>query len=111
VAETINFLTLPATPASPRPRSPELVRNGLRPWFEVVSWGSKVFRMIPVLFSIWLLFPLFLMLTSDWIGLLIVFQAMTSAVCLQKTPAAKPLTACSSANVSANNVKGECRVL
>jgi hypothetical protein len=111
VAEMINFLTLPATPASPRPRSPELVRKGLRPLFEIASLGSKVFRMIPVLFSIWLLFPLFLMLTSDWIGLLIVFQAMTSAVCLQKTPAAKPVAACSSTSAPPNNVKGECRVL
>lgn len=64
-----------------------------------------------MLFSLWLVFPLFLMLTSDWIGLLVAFQAITSAVRLQNAPAAKTLAACSSANVSANNVKGECRVL
>jgi hypothetical protein len=78
---------------------------------EVVNSGSKIFRMNPALLSLWLLFPLFLTLTSDWIGLLVVFQAMSAAVRLRNAPAAKTLAACSSTVVPAKRVKGEYRVL
>lgn len=111
VAATIKLPAHPATGASPWRRGPVLVWDGLRPVFEVVCSGSKVFRMNAALFSLWLLFPLFLVLTSDWIGLLVVFQAMTAAARLRNVPAAKALAACSSTRTSANRVKGEYRVL
>lgn len=111
MAETINTLASRATPDSPRRRSFEPVRKRLKPLLEVVNSGSKVLRINPVVFSLWLLLPLFLTLTSDWIGLLVVFQAMTAAVRLRKASPARTLAACSPASVSTSRVKGECRGL
>ncbi len=103
---------LPSTPAnavSPWRRDPELVQNGSGPLFAVLCSRSKIFRMNIALFSLWLMFPLFLVLTSDWIGLLVTFQAMTMALRLRKAPAAKAFVAPSSA--SRGRVKGDHRVL
>lgn len=109
--EMIHFSAHAATVISLWRRGPELLRNRLRPMMEVICSGSKTFAMNPALFSLWLLFPLFLVLTSDWIGLLVIFQAVTAAVRLRNTPAVKSPATCSSTCVSANGIKGEYRVL
>jgi hypothetical protein len=111
VAKMTSFPAPPATVSSPWRHSRELVRNRLRPMIAVVSSGSKLLRKNSALFYLWLLFPLFLVLTSDWIGLLIVFQAMTAAVRLRNAPAAQTIAACSSPSVSARRVKGGYRAL
>lgn len=111
VAAMIHFPAHPATVASLWRGGSELLRNRLRPLFEVIDSGSRIFRMNTALFSLWLLFPLFLILTSDWIGLLVVFQAMTAAVRLRSAPAAKALAVSPCTSVSANRVEGEYRVL
>jgi hypothetical protein len=111
VREMIHFPAHPATAASPWRRSAELVRNELGSIFEIVCSGSKIFRMNAIFFSLWLMFPLFLFLTSDWIGLLVVFQAIAAALRLRIAPAATALAVCSSTRVSANSFKGEYRVL
>ena len=106
MTETINFSAHLAKVASLWRRSPELVRNGLRAMMKAVRSGSKLIRMNAALFSLWLLFPLFLLLTRDWIGLLVVFQAMTAAGRLRSTPAAKRLAAFSSMNAGPDRCKG-----
>lgn len=106
--EMIHFHAHTATAASCRRRNSELVRDRLAPMLEVVCSGSRIFRTNAILFSLWLMFPLFLILTSDWIGLLVVFQAITAALRLRIAPA---LAVCPSTRVSANRVKGEYRVL
>lgn len=111
VTQLIHFPAETATLASLWRRSPELLRNRLRPVIEVVVSGSRIFRMNVVVFSLWLLFPLFLMLASDWIGLLVIFQAMTAALRLQNAPEARAVAVCPSRRVSAKRVKGEYRVL
>jgi hypothetical protein len=111
VTQMIQFPAETATVASLWRRSPELVRNRLGPMIEVVVSGSRVFRMNAAVFSLWLLFPLFLMLASDWIGLLVIFQAMTAALRLQSAPVAKADVVPSSRRASANRVKGEYRAL
>jgi hypothetical protein len=111
MTEMINFSTNAATPASFWGRGLEPVRNRLKPLIEVVCAGSKVLRINPVLCFLWLLFPLSLILISDWIGLLVVFQAATVAVRLRNTPAAKTLAPCSPTSASANPLQGEYRVL
>lgn len=88
-------------------RSARLVPKRLRPMIEVISSGSKVFGMKPVVFCLWLLFPFFLVLTSDWIGLLVAFQAMTAAVRLRNTAAMKTLTGFSSMSTAPDSCKGE----
>ncbi|HEV2136214.1 MAG TPA: hypothetical protein VGR47_18390 [Terracidiphilus sp.] len=111
MTQMIHFPAETATGASLWRRSPELLRNRLRPMVEVVVSGSRVFRMNALVFSLWLLFPLFLMLASDWIGLLVIFQAMTAALRLQNAPAATAVRVRSSTRVPANRVRGEYRVL
>ncbi len=87
-------------------RSPEPVRSTLRPMIRVVRSGSRLVRMNSALFSLWVLFPLLLLFTSDWIGLLVVFQAMTAAVRLRSTPAAKSLAAFSSMTAAPDRCEG-----
>lgn len=111
MAETINFSTHAATPASIWGRGLEPVRKRLKPLFEVVCEGSKVLRINPALCFLWLLFPLSLILISDWIGLLVLFQAATVAVRLRNAPAAKTLATCSPASAPANPIRGEYRAL
>lgn len=107
MTEKVHFSACQAKVASLWRRSAKLVPNRLRPMIEVISSGSKVFRMNPVVFLPWLLFPFFLILTSDWIGLLVVFQAMTAAVRLRNRAAAKTLAAFSSMSAAPDNCKGE----
>lgn len=111
MAEMVHFPAHLAAPAWFRDRLLEPAWNRLQPLVEVVRSGAKVFRMNPLLFSLWFLLPLLLVLTSDWIGVLVAFQAMTAALRLRNGPAAKALATCSSASVPANTVKGECRAL
>jgi hypothetical protein len=111
VAELITFPAHSANPASLRERLLELARKRLQPIAEVIGSGSKVFHTNPILFSLWLLLPLSFALSSDWIGLLVVFQAMTAAVRLHNAPAANALASCSSTTRPAHTVEGECRVL
>lgn len=111
MAETVHFPARPATVVRPWHRGSELFRNRLARILEVISTGSKVFRMNPILFFLWILFPLFLVLTSDWIGLLVVFQAITAAVRLRHAPVARKLSYCSSSSAPASRIKGEIRVL
>jgi hypothetical protein len=87
------------------------LRNSLKPLFQTACSGTKILHMSSVALFLWLLFPLFLMLTSDWIGLLVVFQAMTVAVRLRDESAEKAITASSSTSISVNKFKGEYRVL
>jgi hypothetical protein len=89
----------------------ESVRQKLKPLVEVVNSGSKVLQVNPVILFLSLLFPFFLALTSDWIGLLVVFQAATAAICLRNAPATKALVADSAMKFSTNLVKGEPRAL
>jgi len=107
VTEMTRFSACLAKVASLSRRSAKFVPNRLRPTIVVICSGSKVFRMNPVVFSLWLLFPFSLILTSDWIGLLVVFQAMTAAVRLRKTAAAETLAAFSSMSAAPGNCKGE----
>lgn len=107
MTETIHLTACLAKVASLWRRSAEPVRSRLRPMIEVVCAGSKVCRMNPVIFSLWLLFPFFLVLTSDWIGLLVVFQATTAAVRLRNTAAVKTLAAYANMSTAANHCKGE----
>ena len=107
MAEMTHFLARLAKVASLWRRSAKFVPNRLRSMSEVIGSGSKVFRMNPVVFCLWLLYPFFLILTSDWIGLLVVFQAMTAAVRLRNTAAAKTLAAFSSMSTASDNCKGE----
>jgi hypothetical protein len=111
VAELITFPAHSAAPASLWERLLEPARKRLQPMAEVIGSGSKVFHINPVLFFLWLLLPLSLALSSDWIGLLVVFQAMTAALRLRPAPAASALASCSSTNRPAHTVEGECRAL
>ena len=104
MAEKINFLTHPAAPATLWGRSFEPVRKRFKPMLEVVRSGSKTLRINPVLCFLWFLFPLSLILISDWIGLLVVFQAATVALRLRNAPAAKTLAASASKSASINPV-------
>jgi hypothetical protein len=100
VKETVNFSARLDKSASPWHRGPML---------EMVSSGSRIFRMNSALFSLWFLFPLLLIVTSDWIGLLVVFQALTAAVRLRALPAAKTLAAFSSIDGSSTGCERQCR--
>lgn len=111
MAEMIDFPAPSATVVAPWRRGAELLRSRLQRLYEIVDSGSKVFRMNPVIFSLWFLFPLFLVVTSDWIGLLVVFQAAAAALRLQKAPVAKKLTHFSPSSAPANRIRGEYRVL
>jgi hypothetical protein len=71
-----------------------------------VRSGSRLIRMNSALFSLWALFPLLLLVTSDWIGLLVVFQAMTAAARLRSAPAAKSLAAFSSMTAAPDRCEG-----
>lgn len=90
-------------------RGPVLVSAGLKPLFEMVFSGAKALRMNTALFSMWLLFPLLLIVTSDWIGLFVIFQALTAAVRLRALPAARTLAAFSSIDLVSGGCEGECR--
>jgi hypothetical protein len=92
-------------------RSLKLVRNRITRIVEVVYYGAKLSRTNAVLLPLWLLFPVFLILTSDWIGLLVIFQAVTVAVRMGNTAAAKTLAACSAADASSARGNGEYRAL
>ena len=111
MAETIDFRSRSASTDDTRLRGAELVRVSLARLIEIVGSGSRVFRMNPLLFFLWVLFPLFLVLTSDWIGLLVIFQAITAAVRLQNAPTAKKLAYWSPSSAPASRLKGEYRVL
>lgn len=104
--EKVNFSVSLAKAVSFRHRSP--VSNWFNPVLEVVSYGSKVFRVHAALFALWFLFPLFLVVTSDWIGLLVVFQALTAAVRLRTIPAAKTLAAFTTFDAASGHCEGEC---
>ena len=110
MTETIHLSAHLAKVASLWRRNRGLAPNRLRPMTEAVRSGSRVFRMNPAVFSLWLLFPMLLTLTSDWIGLLVVFQAMTAAVRLQNSPAAKTLAAVSSMSAAPNRYEGQYHV-
>ncbi len=98
--ENVNFSARPAKAAL-------LWRRG--PMLEMVSSGSRTLRMNSTLFSLWFLFPLLLIVTSDWIGLLVIFQALTAAVRLRTLPAAKTLAAFSSIDGSSTGCERQCR--
>ena len=91
-------------------RGHKFVRNRIRRIVEVIYYGAKLSRTNTVLLPLWLLFPLFLFLTSDWIGLLVVFQAMTMAVRMRNRADGTTLVACSAASMSSNRA-GDYRVL
>jgi len=91
-------------------RSIKHARNRLEPSREVIASGFKILGPNGVLCAFWLLFPLFLILSSDWIGVLVVFQAMTAALHLRNAPAAKILSVSSSNSVPSGAIKGEYRV-
>ena len=110
MTKVVHFSASLAKVASLWRHSAKLVPNRLKPMIEVISFGSKVFRMNPVVFLVWLVFPFFLVLTSDWIGLLVVFQAMTAAVRLRNRAATKTLagfSSMSSASAASDNCKGD----
>lgn len=65
--------------------------------------------MNSALLFMWFLFPLLLIVTSDWIGLFVIFQALTAAVRLRALPAARTLAAFSSVDVVSVGCEGECR--
>lgn len=109
--EMIHFSAHQAKAASTLSRILELVRNKTTRAINVVCSDSKHLRTNAVLLSLWLIFPLFLFLTSDWIGLLVIFQAMTAAVRMRNSAAAETLAACSSSGVSLNRGKGDYRAL
>jgi hypothetical protein len=111
VKEMIKFSAHQVKVASRWRRSLKLVRNMMARIVEVVYYGAKLSRTNTILLPLWLLFPLFLILTSDWIGLLVIFQAVTVAVRMQNTAAEKTLAACSATSVSSNRGEGEYRVL
>jgi hypothetical protein len=111
VKEMVNFSAHQVKAASPWRRSLELVRNKITRIVEVVYFGAKLSRTNSVLLPLWLLFPLFLFLTSDWIGLLVVFQAVTVAVRMRNTAAAKTLAVCAATSISSNRGNGEYRAL
>lgn len=92
-------------------RGLKFIRNGITRIVEVIYYGAKLSRTTTILLPLWLLFPLFLFLTSDWIGLLVVFQAMTMAVRMRNTAAAKTLAGCAAGRMSSSRGKGEYRVL
>lgn len=69
------------------------VSNGLRPLNNLIHSGIKKVRKNSAFFSLWILFPFSLVMTSDWIGLLVVFQALAAAVRLRNLPAARALAA------------------
>ncbi len=107
VKEEVNFSARLANAASFWHRSPVLDPNRRKPMLEVFSSGSKAFRVNSALFAMWFLFPLFLILSSDWIGLLVIFQALTAAVRLRTMPAAKTLAAFSSMDAASASCERE----
>jgi hypothetical protein len=109
VKEKINFSKRIAQAVSISHRNPVLDSNWFKPMLEMVSSGSRIFRMNSALFSMWFLFPLLLIVTSDWIGLLVIFQALTAAVRLRALPAARTLAAFSAVDMVSGSCKGECR--
>lgn len=106
--ENINFSMRLAKQALLWHRGPVHVSNGLRPVLEMVSSGARIFRVNSALFSMWFLFPLLLIVTSDWIGLLVIFQALTAAVRLRTSPAARSLAAFSAGDAAHGRYDGEC---
>lgn len=111
VKEMIDLSAHQVKVASRWRRSLEFVRNMITRIVEVVYYGAKLSRTNTILLPLWLLFPLFLFLTSDWIGLLVVFQAVTVAVRIRNTAVAKTLAACSATSVSSTGGKGEHHAL
>jgi hypothetical protein len=111
VKEMIDFSAHQVKVPSHWRRNLEFVRNRITRIVEVVYYGAKLSRTNTVLLPLWLLFPLFLFLTSDWIGLLVVFQALTAAVRMRNIAAVKTLATCSATSVSSNKGEGEHRAL
>jgi hypothetical protein len=109
VKESIHFSAHQAKVHSHWRRSLALIRNKLTRIVEGACFGSKHVRRNVVLLSFWLLFPFSLILTRDWIGLLVIFQVMTGAVRMQNVAAAKALAACSPTSMRSNWAKGEYR--
>ena len=109
VKEKINFFSRIAQAVSIWHGNPVLDSNWAKPMFEKVSSGSRIFRTNSALFFMWFLFPLLLIVTSDWIGLLVIFQALTAAVRLRALPAARTLAAFSSVDMAAGGYERECR--
>lgn len=108
VKEMSYFFAREVKMASRRRRGHKFVRNRIRRIVELVYYGAKLSRTNSVLLSLWLLFPLLLFLTSDWIGLLVVFQAMTMAVRMRNRADGKTLVACS---VSSMSSKGQVTIV
>lgn len=79
----------------------------LKPTIKAVCSRSRLLRVNVIALSLWLLFPLLLRMTSDWIGLLAAFQVMTAAVRLRNAPAAKALAAFSTLSEAPNSCAGE----
>jgi hypothetical protein len=109
VEENVNFSGRLAEEACIGRRRRVLVSDRLKPMLGVFSSGSRVFRANSALLSLWLVFPLMLILTSDWIGLLVIFQALTAAVRLRALPAARAMAAFSPVEARSGRYEGECR--
>lgn len=86
MTETSKTRRLPPLPLLVWRRSLRHAPKRLRPLLAVVSSGSKILETNRISCFLWLLLPLFLILSSDWIGILVVFQAMTTALRLRNAP-------------------------
>ncbi len=106
MTEKIHFSACLAKLAAICRRSSEPVPIRLKPMLAVAGSGYKVFRINPVLFSLWFLFPVSLLLASDWIGLLVAFQAATAAVRLRDLPPGS-LAAFSSLDAARSQCEGD----
>ena len=107
----IKTQTPSAIPLSWWRRSLKHARKRLKPLQVVVSTASETLGMSRISFFLWLLLPLCLTLSSDWIGVLVVFQSMTAALRLRNTSAVKILSSGSSTSLPCNAAPGGDRVL
>ncbi len=87
-----------------------MIGTGLTQAFStVLRFGHKTLRISGLFCLLVFLLPLFLILTKDWICVLVVVHAFTAAVRLQNAPVARTLSACSSTTVPSSAVEGEYR--
>lgn len=85
----------------------KVVRNRITRIVEVVYYGVRLARTNTIFLPLLLLLPLFLILTSDWIGVLVVFQATSAAVRMRSKETAREVAACSLISAQSDRCKGE----